>query len=140
MHVYPILVQLEDCDAGGIVYHANYLNYMERARSQILRDAGKSFGEWLKAGVGIVVAEAKMKFIRPARLDDRLWVLTTVQLSGRADMWLKQVVVNQDPATTDPATATIHAAEIRLVCVDMTSVKPREWTAELRKALGLPGA
>ena len=72
---WPIRVYYEDTDAAGVVYHSNYLKYMERARTEWLRKLGFS-QEVLREETGniIVVSEMDIKFVRPAKLDDMLEV------------------------------------------------------------------
>ena len=74
-HRYPIRVHYEDTDLSGIVYHANYLKFCERARSEILRQLGIDQRAAHAAGEGAyAVAEANIRFLRPARFDDALIV------------------------------------------------------------------
>lgn len=67
-------VYYEDTDAGGIVYHANYLKFCERARSEFIRSLGVSQAEMLRQWRGFVVAKMQLRFKKPARLDDLLTV------------------------------------------------------------------
>ena len=67
-------VYLEDTDAFGIVYHANYLKYCERARTDMLADCGYSLGEMQKQGFLFVVFDMKLQFRKPGRLHDELEV------------------------------------------------------------------
>ena len=74
-HLYPIRVHYEDTDLSGIVYHANYLKFCERARSEILRQLGIDQRAAHEAGEGAyAVAEANIRFLRPAKFDDALIV------------------------------------------------------------------
>src|SRR3954466_3235740 len=80
-HLFPLRVYFEDTDVAGIVYYANYLKYMERARSDMLRCAGIDQRAALEAGEGVyVVAEANIKYRASARLDDDLVVLSTLEI------------------------------------------------------------
>jgi acyl-CoA thioester hydrolase len=70
---YPVRVYWEDTDAGGVVYYANYLKYLERARTEWLRSLGVEQGALgREAGVAFVVRRLAVDFLRPARLDDAL--------------------------------------------------------------------
>jgi len=84
VHRFPIRVYYEDTDAGGIVYHANYLRFAERGRSECLRQIGWQHDRMLsETGLGWVVRRATIDFRRPARLDDALVVETRLaELSG----------------------------------------------------------
>jgi len=76
-HLYPVRVYFEDTDLSGIAYHANYLRWCERARSDLLRVLGINQREAFEAGEGVyAVSEAAIKWRRPARLDDELVVVT----------------------------------------------------------------
>ncbi|HTH97189.1 MAG TPA: YbgC/FadM family acyl-CoA thioesterase [Stellaceae bacterium] len=92
-HLFPVRVYYEDTDAGGIVYHANYLHFAERARSECLRLLGWPF-ERLRAETGRawVVRRAQIDFRLAAKLDDALIVETTVGQMTRAAIELRQIV------------------------------------------------
>ena len=78
-HHFALRVYFEDTDVAGIVYYANYLKFIERARSDMLRSAGIDQRSVLEETGGVyVVAEARIKYRRPARLDDALVVLSQV--------------------------------------------------------------
>src|SRR3546814_4659268 len=81
-HHYRARVYFEDTDLSGIVYHANYLRYMERARSDMLRLAGIDQRAAMEAGDGVwAVTDLAIKYRRPAKLDDDLLVVSTVERS-----------------------------------------------------------
>ena len=76
---FPVRIYWEDTDAGGIVYHANYLRYMERARTEFLRSLGLEQRKMTLVGApDIVESSIEMKFVRPAVLDDALTVKTRI--------------------------------------------------------------
>jgi len=84
---FPLRVYWEDTDAGGIVFYANYLKFMERGRTEWLRALG--FGQQaLRDEVGgmFVVSETAVRYLQPARLDDSLWVTARVANAGRASL------------------------------------------------------
>ena len=102
----PVRIYWEDTDAGGIVYHANYLRYMERARGEFLRSAGFEQRRMQEAGMPvIVVADLSLKYRRPAKLDDLLTVKTRVKLIRAVS-----VVFAQD--------TLLVSAEVRCAAVD----------------------
>jgi acyl-CoA thioester hydrolase len=93
-HHFALRVYFEDTDVAGIVYYANYLKYMERARSDMLRCAGIDQRGALEAGEGVyVVAEAKIKYRAPARLDDALVVLSALREVRAASCVIQQRVM-----------------------------------------------
>ena len=93
----PVRIYWEDTDAGGIVYHANYLRYMERARGEFLRSAGFEQRRMQEAGMPvIVVADLSLKYRRPAKLDDLLTVKTRVKLIRAVSVVFAQEVWRDD--------------------------------------------
>jgi acyl-CoA thioester hydrolase len=79
-HCFPLRVYFEDTDAGGVVYHANYLRYMERARSDMLRLLGIDQRGALERGTGVyAIADLTIRYRAPARLDDALVVRSRVR-------------------------------------------------------------
>ena len=96
VHRFPIRVYYEDTDAGGIVYHANYLRFAERARSECLRLIGWQHDRMLaETGLGWVVRRAAIDFRLPARLDDSLVIETrVVELKG-ARMVARQTILRE---------------------------------------------
>jgi acyl-CoA thioester hydrolase len=96
-HIYPLKVQYEDTDAGGVVYHANYLNYAERARSAgfTLMDINQQ--ERLADGKAFVVAGLDIKYHKPARLGDVIKVVTTtVHMTGVRIMLKQDIMTDSD--------------------------------------------
>jgi acyl-CoA thioester hydrolase len=107
-HHFALRVYFEDTDVAGIVYHANYLKYMERARSDMLRCAGIDQRAALEAGEGVyVVAEANIKYRASAKLDDDLLVLSEVRQVRAASCLIHQRVMRGPHMLAD---ATITAA------------------------------
>jgi acyl-CoA thioester hydrolase len=100
-HTFPIRVYFEDTDAGGIVYHANYLNFAERARTEMVRELGISQDRLLREGGGtaFAVRSAEIDFRRPARLDDLLRVETEVLSVGGASVELDQRILRAEDGT-----------------------------------------
>ena len=116
-------VYWEDTDGGGVVYYANYLKFMERARTEWLRSLGHSQQE-IAAQYGYVfaVAEAHVNYRRPARLDDELLVSCVPVPEGRASLRFRQKISRVE-AAGDPT--LLAEGEVRVVCVDAKSFKPR---------------
>lgn len=124
----PVTVYYEDTDAGGVVYYANYLRYLERARTEWLRRLGLP-REQLRATVGwvFVVTEVEAKYHRPARLDDQLIVQAEVVEATRTSLLFAQSVEREGE--------TLLMARVRVACVDQTTFKPRRLPAELLSQL-----
>lgn len=93
-HKLAIRVYWEDTDAGGVVYHASYLRFMERGRTELLRDLGVDQSALqLESGIVFVVADMSIKFRVPAKLDDVILVETSVTETGGASLKLRQKIV-----------------------------------------------
>jgi acyl-CoA thioester hydrolase len=93
-HRFPLRVFFEDTDAGGVVYHANHLRYMERARSDMLRLVEIDQRGNLEGGGGVyVVAEIALRYRRPAKLDDALVVVSRVGEVGASSCTIQQRVM-----------------------------------------------
>lgn len=91
--VFPVRVYFEDTDAGGIVYYANYLKYMERARTELSRHAGFCHSETFNEGKGfLVVRDVNVKYLQPAYLDDLIDVHTHVTAIGKIRIEMAQVI------------------------------------------------
>lgn len=76
--IFPIRVYYEDTDAGGVVYHANYLKFMERARTEWCRELGFELSQLAKQGYLLVVRSAWLDYLQPAQLGDYLEVITSI--------------------------------------------------------------
>jgi acyl-CoA thioester hydrolase len=101
-HHYPVRVYFEDTDLSGVVYHANYLRYMERARSDMLRAVGIDQRASLESGEGVyAVADLRIKYRAPAKLDDDLVVVSTVAAVGAATATIHQAVMRGTQILTD---------------------------------------
>jgi acyl-CoA thioester hydrolase len=122
----PVRVYFQDTDAGGVVYHSNYVNFMERARTEWLRTFGYSNGGLLKEfGVAFVVRSLKMDYLKPALLDDLVTVTALVKDIGRSRVTLTQSVLRGEEVLAE--------GEVHLVCVNMQTFKPVSVPEVLRK-------
>ncbi|HEU4589661.1 MAG TPA: tol-pal system-associated acyl-CoA thioesterase [Steroidobacteraceae bacterium] len=111
-------VYWEDTDGGGVVYYANYLAFMERARTEWLRSLGHSQQEIAQQfGFVFAVAEAHVHYRKPARLDDELTISCEPIPEGRASIRFRQRITRAD--------TVIAEGEVRVVCVDAKSFRPR---------------
>ena len=107
--VWPVRVYWEDTDAGGIVFYANYLKFMERARTEWLRSLGLEQHRLRETTGGIfVVGETSVRFHRAARLDDELLVTAGVEQLGRASL-----VIAQQAFCTAPELGTLAQQSAR---------------------------
>jgi len=130
---FPLRVYWEDTDAGGIVFYANYLKFMERGRTEWLRSLG--YGQQAlkeQAGGMFVVSETTVKYHRPARLDDALWVTAQVQEAGRVSLTIAQQVLLHAEGQADTLLAE---GTIRIGWVDASTLKPGRIPSSILEAL-----
>lgn len=125
-HVLPVRVYFEDTDFSGAVYHASYLRFLERGRSDFLRLIGVSHRPLAAEGLAFAVRHLSISFERTARIDDVLEVRTKVAELRGARVLLRQSIACRD--------AQLIAAEVSVVMVDSAG-KPRRFPAALRDVL-----
>lgn len=125
-----VRVYYEDTDASGVVYHANYLRWFERARTEWLRRLGFSQELLLERGVGFTVASLSVRYLRPARLDDELLVLTRVTAMGRAS-----IEFGQEIQYARPDQPPLSTAAVRVGCVGVPGFRPRRLPPEVEQVL-----
>ncbi|MCX7383556.1 MAG: tol-pal system-associated acyl-CoA thioesterase [Alphaproteobacteria bacterium] len=134
-HRHRLRVYYEDTDAGGVVYHANYLRFAERARTEALRDLGIPHAEMVSQhGLMFMVRRIKVDYLGSAKLDDSLIVTTDTLDVGAATATLRQVFRREDEQRM------LVAADIQLVCVRLADQRAARMPARWRAALaGLVG-
>jgi tol-pal system-associated acyl-CoA thioesterase len=121
-HRLPLRIYLEDTDAQGIVYHANYLRYFERARSEIIESLGVSIRDVASTDRRYVVYEMRLKFRQPAFLGDRLEVVSTMERTSEYRLTFHQGI------TRGEGPHPLVTAQVDVVCIDQSG-----------KVLPLPG-
>ena len=126
-HTLPIRVYYEDTDMAGIVYYANYLRYIERARSEIVEEMGLDQNAMRAEGVVFAITRVEADYLSSARLGDRLTVRTTHAARG-ATRWIFDQEVCR-------GAQVIFRAQVTAVCMT-TAGRPVRMPAELRAALG----
>ncbi|MGI9409185.1 MAG: YbgC/FadM family acyl-CoA thioesterase [Hyphomicrobiaceae bacterium] len=131
-HVLPVRVYFEDTDFSGIVYHASYLRWCERGRSDFLRLLGNDHDELLRGAdsrdpAAFVVRRMSLEFLKPARIDDVLLVETRVHEIGAATLSLDQRVSRDGIA--------LFAARVLVVLVSLAG-KPQRLSQRIRSAIG----
>lgn len=113
---FPVRVYYEDTDSGGVVYYANYLKFLERARTEWLRAAGFEQPELLRDhNVIFVVRSVAIEYLRPAQFNDELAVTVRMEKLGRSTIEVFQTVERD---------ARLIEATVKIVCVDGASFKP----------------
>jgi acyl-CoA thioester hydrolase len=127
-HRYAVRVYYEDTDAGGVVYHATYLRYAERARTEALREAGIPHADLLKRfALMFVVRHIELDYVRPARLDDSLVVVTEPRAVGGASLTLRQDVRGPE--------GSCAVLTVRLACVRRGEGEPGRIPPPWRRVL-----
>lgn len=122
-----VRIYWEDTDAGGIVYHSNYLRYMERARTEMLRSLGFSQQQMKEAGEAlIVVSKLEIAYRRPAKLDDLLTVHTRVESLKHASIVFEQTITRGDEVITQ--------GRVRCASISSATGAPTEISPHIRQA------
>ena len=128
--ILPVRVYYEDVDVAGIVYYANYLRYLERGRSEWIRDIGIDQSYLIEQEFAFVVTEVNIKYLKPARFNDMLEVVTEVESTGRARMLFKQTVRNKEQKELIYVQADVSAAGI-----NTRTLKPKALPKQLVKEI-----
>lgn len=135
----PVRVYWEDTDAGGIVFYANYLKFMERARTEWLRAMGIAQGQLREETGGMfVVSETTLKYHRPSRLDDRLLVTAQLIEQRSASLIIAQRVLlqqQQSEPTDSVPDVLLCEGTIRIGWVDAATLKPARIPARVTGTL-----
>jgi acyl-CoA thioester hydrolase len=122
---WPVRVYWEDTDAGGVVYHASYIRYFERARSEWMRALGWSQAQLAEEQkVLFSVVNLQIHYQRPARLDDLLEVITHARIAGGASIEFEQQLQRDGEA--------VARGSVLVACMNATTFKPRRLPPTLR--------
>ncbi len=116
-HVAQYRVYFEDTDQMGVVYHANFLCFFERSRTEMLRNSGFSLNTMAIYGTHFAIYDIHIRYIYPARLDDLLTITTHLQGKRACSLMFKQTMHNQ-------AGNLLSEADVEVVCVDQ-HLKPK---------------
>jgi acyl-CoA thioester hydrolase len=128
IHELPVRVYYEDTDAGGIVYHAGYIRFAERGRTEMLRDGGFRHAKLFEdKGIAFAVVSLNVNYKTPARLDDLLVVKTSISRLGGASLDMEQNIYRNE--------TLICEIKVTLVCVDNT-LKAVRLPEDLRRLYG----
>jgi tol-pal system-associated acyl-CoA thioesterase len=124
----PVRVYYQDTDAGGVVFHAQYLAFMERARTELVNEAGIDLAALAdRDRILFMVHRIVVNYHQPARLNDRLSVSAEVVKMGRASLVFRQLV--------ERGAELLVEADVTLALVDRDRMKPARMPAELEQAL-----
>jgi acyl-CoA thioester hydrolase len=123
---WPIRVYYESTDAGGVVYHAEYLKFFERARTEWLRSLGfEQTALRTEAGVLFVVRSMQIKYVQPARFNELLEVKSCLVELGRSRFVFEQTLLRGEE--------TLNQATVEVVCVADTTFKPTALPVNIRQ-------
>jgi acyl-CoA thioester hydrolase len=128
-HYFALRVYVEDTDLGGVVYYANYLRFLERARSDLLHVLGIQQRAAIEAGLGgYAVAEVHIKYLRPARLEDDLVIASQLQEMRGASCIIVQKVMRGEETIAEAAVTAVF-----LNVAGRPSRQPPEWVEKLQR-------
>lgn len=117
--IWPVRIYYEDTDAAGVVYHGNYLKYMERARTEWLRATGYSHEKLREQeGIVFVVTEMTISFQKPACIDEQIEVRVKLVKAGGASLRFMQTIINE-------LEEVICRADVNVACLDAGTLKPK---------------
>ena len=136
-HAFTIAVRIyyEDTDAGGVVYYANYLKFLERCRSEWLRSIGHDQTDLLRdPGIAFVVRSIDLEFLKPARLDELLTVSLEVEKITRSQIFFHQHIRRAN-ASAKGGWDEMTSGRIQIVCIDSALMKITSIPALLRTKL-----
>jgi acyl-CoA thioester hydrolase len=123
-----VRVYYEDTDSGGVVYYANYLKYLERARTELLRGLGFEQQRLAdETGLAFAVRSFSAEYLRPARLDDLLEVVTAVEALGRAQVTFAQSIRRGEE--------TLLTAAVRVACLDLAKGRATAMPPDIHRQL-----
>ncbi len=133
---WTVRVYYEDTDSGGVVYYANYLKFMERARTEFLRSLGFQQDQ-LQQELGIIFAvhSANIQYIKPAKFNDELNVITSITTLGNASILFKQTVYPVSPFHDDATEAVLADADIKIACLKAETFKPKSIPALIKEKI-----
>lgn len=116
--IWAVRIYYEDTDAGGIVYHANYLKFFERARTEMLRELGLSQNVLTaEQQVIFAVRSAQVEYLQPARFDEQLQINTMISQLKSASIIFQQQLLREK--------ALLSTATLRIACIDAKSMRPK---------------
>ncbi len=128
--VFPVRVYYEDTDLAGIVYHANYIKFYERSRTEMVRLMGLDQCLLIEQGLAFAVVHIDIDYLKSARFNDALEVVTRISKVGRASMVFDQFIrMAGDPSQI------LNKAQVKVACVTVNDMKPAALPPELLKEL-----
>jgi acyl-CoA thioester hydrolase len=131
--IFPARVYYEDTDAGGVVYHANYLRFMERARTEWLRALGFEQDQLVQTlGIIFVVGHIDISYRKPARFNDELFINTSIHKLGKASIEFHQNITR---TAKDQQRELLTTASVKVICVNMATFRSASIPTVIRELL-----
>jgi len=128
----PVRIYYEDTDAGGVVYYANYLKFLERCRTEWLRDIGHDQADLLRdPGIAFVVRSVSLEYLKPARLDEMLSVSLEVERITKSQIFFRQHIRRLN-AEAKEGWDELLSGKIQIVCVNAALMKITSIPSQLR--------
>lgn len=128
--LWPVRVYYEDTDCGGVVYHTNYLKFMERARTELLRSVGFEQDQLIeKEKIIFAVRSLSVDYLKPSRFNDLLQVNTSISRSGHASLTFEQQIVRPSDQTT------VCTAQVRVACLHADKLIPNPIPDNIRREI-----
>ncbi|MET1255778.1 YbgC/FadM family acyl-CoA thioesterase [Aliikangiella maris] len=128
--IWPVRVYFEDTDAGGVVYHANYLKYFERARTEWFNHLGIDQALLMRRNTVFAVGHIDIDFIKPARLNERLAVISVISKSKGASFITEQQLFRENDREN-----ILCRANVQIVSLNLDSFTPCRLPAEVKEEL-----
>lgn len=129
---FPVRVYIEDTDAGGIVYYVNYLKFMERGRTELMRSLGYDKPAILDEGKLLVVHSAQVSYRKPARLDEELTATASFGKLTRTSVIFRQRILRRGGSGAEEV---LCEGDIKVACVKAESMKPTAIPIQMRDAI-----
>lgn len=127
--VFPLRVYIEDTDCGGIVYHSNYLNFMERARTEWLDSLKLGIDYWADRNVVFIIRHAELSYLAPAKMNARLDVHTEIEQIRASSITFKHRVTPEGQPDKVLCEGTVHVVTVN------KAIQPVRVPDELREAV-----
>jgi len=142
---WPVRVYYEDTDSGGVVYYANYLKFMERARTELLRSLGYQQDRLhQELGILFAVVSATIQYKKPARFNDELNVITSITALGKASIRFKQSIycevshlqpVHHTNGADEKISGLLSEADIKIACLNAKKFTAQSIPASIIKKI-----
>ncbi len=142
---WPVRVYYEDTDSGGVVYYANYLKFMERARTELLRSIGFEQDEiQQELGILFAVISASIQYKKPARFNDELNVITSISSLGKVSITFKQSIyrkvshlesAHHTDGSDDVVSGLLSEADIKIACLNAKKFTAQSIPASIIKKI-----